>query len=280
MIVDRLTKSAHFLPVNVEDSLEKLAKLHVDEIVRLHGVPVSIVSDRDPRFTYRFWPSLQTALGTRLHFSTAFHPQTDGQSERTIQTLEDMLRACVMEFKGSWDTHLALMEFAYNNSYQASIEMAPFEALYERKCRSPSCWMEVCDRELEGPELIRETSEKVPNIQERMRTDFSRQNSYADPRRQDVQFGVGDHVFLKISPMKGVMRFGKKGKLTPRYIGPFEILDRVGNVSYRLALPLTLAMCIQCFTSQCYGSMFLIRLTFFRLRRLRLIRICHMKRYQ
>ena len=117
VIVDRLTKSAHFLPVNVEDSLEKLAQLYVDEIVRLHAVPVSIVSDRDPRFTSRFWPSLQTALGTRLHFSTAFHPQTDGQSERTIQTLEDMLRACVMEFRGSWDTHLALMEFAYYNSY-------------------------------------------------------------------------------------------------------------------------------------------------------------------
>ena len=117
VIVDRLTKSAHFLPVNVEDSLEKLAKLYLDEIVRLHGVPLSIVSDRDPRFTSRFWPSLQTALGTRLHFSTAFHPQTDGQAERTIQMLEDMLRACVIEFKGSWDTHLVLMEFAYKNSY-------------------------------------------------------------------------------------------------------------------------------------------------------------------
>ena len=151
VIVDRLTKSAHFLPINVEDSLEKLAQLYVDEIVRLHGVPVSIVSDRDPRFTSRFWPSLQTALGTRLHFSTAFHPQTDGQSERTIQTLEDMLRACVMEFKGSWDTHLALMEFAYNNSYQTSIEMAPVEALYGRKCRTPVCWDEVGERRLVGP---------------------------------------------------------------------------------------------------------------------------------
>ena len=136
VIVDRLTKSAHFLPINVEDSLEKLAQLYVDDIVRLHGVPISIVSDRDPRFTSKFWPSLQAVLGTRLHFSTAFHPQTDSQSERTIQTLEDMLRACVMEFKGSWDTHLALMEFAYNNSYQASIEMAPFEALYGRKYRT------------------------------------------------------------------------------------------------------------------------------------------------
>ena len=132
-----MTKSAHFLPINVEDSLEKLAQLYVDEIVRLHGVSFSIVSDRDLRFTSRFWPSLQAALGTRLYFSTTFHPQMDGQLERTIQTLEDMLRACVMEFKGSWDTHLPLMDFAYNNSYQASIEMAPFEALYGRKCRTP-----------------------------------------------------------------------------------------------------------------------------------------------
>ena len=139
VIVDRLTKYAHFLPVNVEDSLEKLTQLYVDEIVRLHGVLVSIVSDRDPRFTSRFWPSLQTTLGSRLHFSISFHPQKDGQSERTIQTLEDMLRACVMEFKGSWDTHLALMEFSYNNNYLASIEMAPFEALYGKKCRTPVC---------------------------------------------------------------------------------------------------------------------------------------------
>ena len=130
-----------------------------------------------------------------------------------------------------------ILKTAFRTRYGHYEFLAPYEALYGRKCRSPSCWMEVGDRELEGPELIRETSEKVPIIQERMRTTFSRQKSYADPRRRDVQFGVGDHVFLKISPMKGVMRFGKKGKLTPRYIGPFEILDRVGNVSYRLALP-------------------------------------------
>ena len=159
--VDRLTKSAHFVLVNVEDSLEKLAQLYVDEIVRLHGVSVLIVSDRDPRFTSRFWPSLHTTLGTRLHFSLAFHPQKDGQSERTIQTLEDMLRECLTEFKGSWDTHLALMEFAYNNSYQASIEMAPFEALYGRKCKSLVCWDEVGERRLVGPELVQITSQKV-----------------------------------------------------------------------------------------------------------------------
>ena len=139
VIVDRLTKSTYFLPASNDDPLDKLAILYVEEIVRLHGVPISIVSDRDPRFTSKFWSSLRDAMGTRLHFSTTFHPQTDGQSKRTIQTLEDMLRAYVIEFKGSWDTHLSLMEFAYSNSYQSSISMAPFEALYGRKCRTPVC---------------------------------------------------------------------------------------------------------------------------------------------
>ena len=144
---------------------------------------------------------------------------------------------CVMDFRGSWEKYLPLVEFAYNKNYHSTIGMVPYDALYGRKCRSPSCWMEVGDRELEGLELIKETYEKVPIIQERMRTAFSRQKIYADPRRRDVQFGVGDHVFLKISLMKGVKRFGKKGKLAPRYIRPFEILDRVCNVSYRLAFP-------------------------------------------
>ena len=237
VIVDRLTKSAHFLLVNVQDSLEKLAQLYVDEMVRLHGVPVSIVSDRDPKFTSRFWPSLQKALGTRLHFSTAFHPQTDGQSERTIQTLEDMLRACVMEFKGSWDTHLALMEFAYNNRYQASIEMAPFEALYGRKCRTPVCWDEVGERRLIGPELVQITSEKVKVVRDNLKIARDRQRSYADNRRKDLKFKIGDRVFLKISPWKGVLRFGKRGKLSPRYIGPYEIVSKVGPVAYKLKLP-------------------------------------------
>ena len=164
MIVDRLTKSAHFLPVSNDDPLDKLAQLYVEEIVRLHGVPISIVLDRDPRFTSRFWSSLQDAMGTRLHFSTAFHPQTDGLSERTIQTLEDMLRACVIKFKGSWDTHLSLMEFAYNNSYQSSIGMAPFEALYGRKCRTPVCWDEVGERRLIGSELVHITLDKIQII--------------------------------------------------------------------------------------------------------------------
>ena len=134
MIVDRLTKSAHFIPVRIDYSMDRLADLYVDEIVRLHGVPLSIVSDRDPRFTSRFWKELQLSLGTWINFSTTFHLQTDGQSERLIQVLEDMLRGCVMEFTGSWDRYIPLIEFSYNNSYQSSIGIAPYEALYDRRC--------------------------------------------------------------------------------------------------------------------------------------------------
>ncbi|KAL5773512.1 hypothetical protein ACOSQ2_013436 [Xanthoceras sorbifolium] len=241
VIVDRLTKSAHFLPIRNNYSIDKLAQLYVDEIVRLHGTPVSIVSDRDPRFTSRFWPSLQKALGTRLNFSTAFPPQMDGQSERTIQNLEDMLRACVMEFKGSWDTHLPLMEFAYNNSYQSSIGMASYEALYGRKCQTPVCWDEVGERKLIGPEIIHITSEKVRIIKDILKIASDRQKSYADNRRRDLEFQVSDKVFLRISLWRGVLKFGKRGKLSPRYIGPYVIMETIGEVAYRLQLPSELA---------------------------------------
>ncbi|GJS49981.1 putative nucleotidyltransferase, ribonuclease H [Tanacetum coccineum] len=184
-----------------------------------------------------FWKGLQKAWGTRLKFSTAFHPQTDGQSERTIQTLEDMLRACALEWTGSWDEYLCLVEFAYNNSWHASIKAAPFELLYGRKCRAPICWDEVGERLIEGPELIEITNEKVAVAKEKLKEARSRQKSYADKHRRDLEFQVGDRVFLKVSPFRGVKRFGIKGKLSPRFIGPFEILERIGEVSYRLALP-------------------------------------------
>jgi hypothetical protein len=154
VVVDRLTKSTHFIPIKTTNSASELVPLYLKEVVRLHGVPKSIVSDRDSKFVSKFWKSLHSALGTKLSLSVAFHPQTDGQSERTIQTLEDILRACVLSWKGSWEDHLALAEFAYNNSYQASIKMAPFEALYGRRCISPLCWETLGERSLVGPDWV------------------------------------------------------------------------------------------------------------------------------
>ncbi|GJU19854.1 putative reverse transcriptase domain-containing protein [Tanacetum coccineum] len=181
--------------------------------------------------------SLQKALGTSLDMSTAYHPETDGQSKRTIQTLEDMLRACVIDFGNGWVKHLPLVEFSYNNSYHASIKAAPFEALYGRKCRSPVCWAEVGEVQLTGPEIVQETTEKIIQVKQRMQAARDRQKSYADLKRKPVEFQVGDKVMLKVSPWKGVVRFGKRGKLNPRYVRPFKVLKKVGAVAYKLELP-------------------------------------------
>ncbi|GJT58787.1 putative reverse transcriptase domain-containing protein [Tanacetum coccineum] len=164
VIVDRLAKSVIFTPMRETDSTEKLARLYIKEVVARHGIPVSIICDRDPRFASHFWRSLQKALGTSLDMSTAYHPETNEQSKRTIQTLEDMLHACVIDFGNSWINHLPLVEFSYNNSYYASIKAAPFETLYGRKCRSPVCWAEVGEAQLTGPDLIQETTEKIIQI--------------------------------------------------------------------------------------------------------------------
>ncbi|GJX67320.1 putative reverse transcriptase domain-containing protein [Tanacetum coccineum] len=181
--------------------------------------------------------SLQKALGTSLDMSTAYHPQTDGQSERTIQTLKDMLRACVIDFGNGWVKHLPLVEFSYNNSYHASIKAAPFEALYGRKCRSPVCWAEVGEVQLTGPEIVQETTEKIIQVKQRMQAARDRQKSYADLKRKLMEFEVGDKVMLKVSPWKGVVRFGKRGKLNPRFVGPFKVIKRVGDIAYKLELP-------------------------------------------
>ncbi|GJU15113.1 putative reverse transcriptase domain-containing protein [Tanacetum coccineum] len=210
VIVDHLTKSAHFIPTSKTDSIETLKRLYIKEIVSRHGVPISIISDRDSHFTSRFWQSMQSALGTQLDMSTAYHPETDGQSERTIQTLEDMLRACVIDF-GKMGETLTL-------------------------CRSPVCWAKVGDVQLTGPEIIHETTKKIVQIRQRLQAARDRQRSYANVRRKPLEFQVGDRVMLKVSPRKGVIRFGKRGKLNPWYIGPFKILDRVGIVAYKLNL--------------------------------------------
>ncbi|GJT07505.1 putative nucleotidyltransferase, ribonuclease H [Tanacetum coccineum] len=221
VVVDRLTKSAHFLPIRKDYPVSKLAEMFQQEIVRLHGTPSAIVSDRDPRFTSRFWKGLQKAWGTRLKFSTAFHPETDGQSERTIQTLEDMLRSCALEWAGNWDDYICLVEFAYNNSWHASIKWAPFEMLYGRKCRAPICWDQVGERILEGPEMIEVTNEKVVVAREKLKEAQTRQKSYADRHRRALEFQPGEHVFLKVSPTRGV-RLVTKGKAQSSFQRPFE----------------------------------------------------------
>ena len=205
VIVDKLTKSVHFISVKINYSMDQVAELYVKEIVRLHGVPLYIVSDRDLRFTSRFWKELQSAWGTRLNFSTTFHPQTNGQSERLIQVLKDMLRGCVMEFPGSWDRYIPLMEFSYNNSYQASIGMTPYGTLYGRRCRTPACWTELNVHKMIGPDIVKDTEEKVQVIRQRLMTASGQQKSYADLKRMDIEYEVGDKVFLKVSPWRKIL---------------------------------------------------------------------------
>nr|GEV76651.1 hypothetical protein [Tanacetum cinerariifolium] len=206
-------------------------------IVARHVIPVSIICERDGRFTSNFWRSFQKALGTDISMSTAYHPKTDGQSERTIQTLEDMLRDCVINFGKGWVKHFPLAEFSYNNSYHASIKAAPYEVLYGRKCRSPVCWAEVGEAQLTGTELIQETTKKIVLIKQRIQAAQDRQKSYADLKQKPMEFEVGDRIMLKVSPWKGVVRFGKRGKLNPRYVRPFKVLAKVKKVAYRLELP-------------------------------------------
>ncbi|GJS58138.1 putative reverse transcriptase domain-containing protein [Tanacetum coccineum] len=208
VIVDRLTKSAIFVPIRKTDHMAKLIRMYLKK----------------------------NALGTSLDMSTTYHPQTNKQSERTIQTLEDMLRACEINFGKGWVNHFPLVEFSYNNIYYASIKAAPFEALYGRTCRSPVCLAEVGQVQLTGPELVQETTKKIIQIKQRMQVARDRQKSYA-LKRKPMEFQVGDKVMLKVSPYKGVVHFGKRGKLNPRYVGPFKVLKKVGSIAYKLELP-------------------------------------------
>ena len=186
--MDILTKYVHFLPIRANYPVEKLAQLYIQEIVRLHEVLSTIVSNRDPRFTSRFWGTLQKAFRMKLYLSTTYHPQMDGQIERTIQTLEEMLRAYILDKLGGSARYLPLIEFVYNNSYHASIGMAPYESLYSRKCQSPLYQYEPMEQNLLGHDLVRQTMEDVKRIRECILTAQSRQKSYADQWSKPLEF--------------------------------------------------------------------------------------------
>jgi transposase InsO family protein len=208
------------------------AELYIALILSLHGISKTIVSDRGPQFVAKFWEALHKSLGTKLLHNSAYHPQTSGQTERVNQILEDMLRACALKFPQKWDDSLPLAKFSYNNSYQESIKMAPFEALYGRRCRTPLSWSEPGERYFFRPNMVKEIEEKVQQIIHNLKKAQAHQKSYADKRRQPLYFLVGDYVYLKVSPMKGVSRFRIKGKLAPRYIGHFPVLEQYGPVAY------------------------------------------------
>jgi transposase InsO family protein len=241
VIVDRLTKVAHFVPVKTRYATKKLVDLYVEHILRLHGAPRSIVSDRGPQFVAKFWKSFHQLLGTTLSYSTAFHPQTDGQTETVNQVLEDMLRAYARTYDTNWERSLPFAEFSYNNSFQASLRMAPYKALYRRKCRTALAWSEVGERTLFWLAIIEEAEEKVEKVRENLSIAQSHQKSYADKRRKELTFADGDSVYLKVSPLRGTKRFLVKGKLAPRYVGPYQITKRIGSLAYQLALPEVMA---------------------------------------
>jgi hypothetical protein len=242
VVVDRLTKVAHFIPVKTTYTSARLAKIYMNQIVCLHGVPKSILSDRGTQLTSHFWCQLHKSLGTTLEFSTAFHPQTAGLTERVNQILKDMLRGCALDYGSRWDENLPYSEFSYNNSHQDSIEMAPFEALYGRKCTTPLLWSGVGERSLFGPDIIKDAEEKVRLIRDRLKIAQSRQKSYADSKRREVTYEVRDTAYLRVSPLRGVKRSGVKGKLAPRFVGPFKVLAQKGEVAYELELPESLSV--------------------------------------
>jgi hypothetical protein len=180
---------------------------------------------------------LYGALDTQLRFSSAYHPQTDGQTERVNQILEDMLRACALQYGRSWDRSLQYAEFSYNNSCQESLKMAPFEMLYGQRCRTPLFWNETGERRVFGPDILEEAEKQVHMVRENLRVTQSRQKSYVDHRRRELSFEVGDFVYFKVSPMRGLRHFKVPGKLAPRFIGPFKILEKRSEVAYQLELP-------------------------------------------
>lgn len=233
VVVDRLSKSAHFIPVQSTYKTVQIVDLFMREIFRLHGIPKTVISDRDAKFTSA---ALFTGQGTQVNFSIAYHPQTDGQTERVNQVLEDMLRMYVMQQPIRWEEYLHLVEFAYNNEYQESLKMSPFEALYGRQCRTTINWSSPEAKLMLGSDMLAKMELEVKKIRQNLKAAQDRQKVYADKKRSYREYEVGDHMYVRIKPKKSTLRWAYFAKLAPRFCGPFQILERVGPVAYHLAL--------------------------------------------
>jgi hypothetical protein len=236
VVVEKLTKDAHFIPLRTTHKVVDVAGIFMREVAWLHGISKTIVSDRDPKFTSNLWKRLFKGSRTNLNFSTAYHLESDGQMERVNRVIKDILRMYVMDKPSKWEDYLHLLEFAYNNRYQASLKMSPFEALYGRKCNTLVSWDNPVDGEVVGPELLKEMEEQMLKIKQNLKAAQDRQKIYADKNRNQREFKVGDHVFLKVKSNRSSLKLGNYAKLAARFCGPFEILERIGSVAYMLVL--------------------------------------------
>jgi hypothetical protein len=242
VVVDKLTKDSHFIPLKTTHKVANIVDILMREITQLHDIPKTIVFDRDPKFTSNFWKGLFKGFGMNLNFSIAYHPESDGKTERVNWVIEDMLRMYVMDKPSKWEDYLHLVEFAYSNGYQASLKMSPFEALYGRKWNTPVRWDNLVDRAVIGPEFLKEMEKQTLKIKLKLKVSQDRQKSYADKKRTHREFKVGDHVFLKVKANKSSLKLGNCAKLAARFFGPFEILERIGLVAYMLALPTSMTV--------------------------------------
>jgi hypothetical protein len=242
VVVDKLTKYAHFMPLKTTHKAVDVVDILIKEVARLHEIPKTIVSDRDPKFTLNLWKGLFKGFGTNLNFSIAYHPESDGKTERVNRVIEDILRMYVMDKPSRWEDYLHLVEFAYNNGYHASLKMSPFEALYGRKCNTPVSWDNRDDRAVVGPELRKEMEDQMIKIKKNLKASQDRQKSFADKNKTQREFKVGDHVFLKVKANRSSLKLGSCTKLAARFCGPFEILERIGLVAYMVALPASMTV--------------------------------------
>jgi hypothetical protein len=239
VVLEKLSKSTHFILVKSTCKAIDIANIFMEEIFRLHGMPKEIVSDQDTKFTSNFWKSLMVGFETKLLFNTSHHPQTDGKTKRVNQIVEHMLRMHVMHQLKKWEDYLPLVEFAYNNGYQEPLNMIPFEVLYGRQCKIPIKSNNPVDRITIELDMLKEMEQQVVQIRQNLNISQDRQKSYIDRKRTPREFKTRDHVYLRVRPKKSSLRMGACAKLEPHYCGPFEVLDRVGHVAYRLTLPPT-----------------------------------------